>query len=580
MKTTPFKRIVALGVVVLVSACAGIPSSGPVKKVADDSGFGQSTVRYTPARPADGATPQQIVRGYLDAMLAFPVSSGTASAFLTPDAAKNWKSLSGVRIYASPEVSGPTPAARRDDDPAEGDRAVDVRLRVAQDARLDAQGRFTRSRSTPEVPYRLERVEGEWRISNPQPGLLVTRKFFSDYFRQFDIFFFDRPGKRLVPEPVYLAVGDQLTTALVTSLVRGPSALGDRPIRTYVPEIKALRPAVPVDDEGVADVEFTSDFGALSESAQDHLAAQIVWTLRQVPDITAVRLVGGTTALSTNGGTVQPIDSWGAYGPSITRGHAYGVSGGKVVEVDENEVRPLSGAWGKDARRSVTVAVDDSGVAGVLAGRSKVRVTNRKGTDARVYNGDRFIAPRWDDGVLWLVDHAGRQSRVRIVSSAGLRTLDIGSLAGLDVSAFSISPEGSRYAVTATSGGGSLYVGSILRDAKDRILGLGDPIRVSTTAERPRSAVWSSGSELTFLAESGSGEQLYAVAIDGSATTGGIIGGGPLLPDVDADTLVIGTGQTPPRYVTDARHRLWYLAPGGSWIMVDSTGITGLTFGR
>jgi hypothetical protein len=577
------KGIACTVVVLLVSACAGIPSSGPVSKVADDGGFGQSTVRYSPARPSAGASPQQIVRGYLDAMLAFPVSSGTASAFLTPEAAKGWNSLTGVRVYTRPEVSSPTPSVGRGDDPSdEPGTSVDVRLRVVEDAGLDRQGRYTKRGSPSEVVYRLERVRGEWRINNPQSGLLVSRKFFTDYFRQFNIFFFDRPGERLVPDPVYLAVGDQLATALVTSLVRGPLPGPERVVRTYVPPLPTLRPSVPVNHDGVADVEFNSDFGALDESASDRLAAQVVWTLRQVPDVTAVHLVGGTTALSTNGGALQPIDSWGAYGPSIARGHAYGIFRNKVVEIDDDKVGPLSGAWGRDAQGSVLVAVDDAGVAGVLAGRSQVRVTNRNGTAARVIGGGRFIAPRWDDdGNLWLVDRRDSRTRVRLLAGTTVRTIDIGSLARLGVSSFAISPDGSRYAVTsARDDGSAIHVGVVVRDAKDRIVSLGDPARVSTMARHPRSAVWSSGTELSFLADSESGVQVYTAAIDGSSTTGGITSGGALLPDVDANTLVIGTGETPPRYATDARSRLWYLSPEGSWKLVKYTRITGLTYGR
>jgi hypothetical protein len=69
----------ALVTVLVLSACAGIPTSGPVTKVAAADDLGQSAVRYTPARPLRGASPEQIVRGFLDAMLAFPTSSRTAA---------------------------------------------------------------------------------------------------------------------------------------------------------------------------------------------------------------------------------------------------------------------------------------------------------------------------------------------------------------------------------------------------------------------------------------------------------------------------------------------------------------------
>ncbi|MCW2800361.1 MAG: hypothetical protein JWQ70_1833 [Aeromicrobium sp.] len=566
-----------------LSACAGIPTSGPVTRVAADRGFGQSTVRYAPAAPSKGASPQDIVRGYLDAMLAYPMTTGTASAFLTPDAAKRWHSLAGVRVYSAPQVAAPVASGGRGTDALErpGDQ-VTVQLSVVNESRLDEQGRYTEMSGNADITFHLTRISGQWRITNPQNGLLVNRKFFTDYFRPFNVYMFDRPGRRLVPVPVYVAVGDQLATALVTSLARGPAPDPDGTMRTYVPPLKTLRPSVPLTDDGITDVEFDEEFGNLTKYTQDHLAAQIVWTLRQVPDINAVRLVGGTTALSPNGLTAEPIGSWGAYGPSIARGQAYALSSNKVLEIDDGHATPLTGPWGKDARGASLIAVSSDGVAGVLDGRTRVRVTDRNGASPKVINGDGFIAPRWDDdGDLWLVDRIDDRTRVRLSHGKLLQALPVGKLAGLNVSTFALSPDASRYVVTARHGkSNAIYVGAIRRDTKDRVIGLSQPKPLTTSAENPTSAVWASGTRISFLGDSESGRQVYSTIIDGSATTGGVAGGGALLPDVDARTLVLGTAQTPPRYATDARHRLWFLPSDGSWHVLDVNGVTGLTYGH
>ena len=584
---TPRSRSRGLAVAVVallaVSACAGIPSSGPVTKVADDGGLGESTVRYSPAGPAEGASPQQIVRGYLDAMLAYPASSGTATAFLTPASAKTWSPSAGVRVYSSIGLSGPTLAAGEDGETTDKTRnPVEMETRLVEDARLDPQGHYTRLARPTEVTYRLQRVDGEWRIANPQDGLLVSRKFFEDYFRPFNVFHFDRPGRRLVPDPIHLLVGDQLATGLVTSLARGPAGSADDVVRTYVPPLDALRPSVPVSDDGVADVEFSTDFSAMSESVQNHLSAQIVWTLRQVPDVTAVRLVGATTVLSGNGSAAQDISSWGGYGPSLARGHAYALKDDQVVQIDDDSIKRLTGSWGANARGAVSIDVSDDGVAGVLAGRNVVRVTNRQGKEARTFAGTRLLTPHWDrEGHVWLLDDPGSRTRVRLVTGDRIRTLQIGGLSRTDVTAFALSPDGSRYAVTARGAGGtSIRVGWVKRDAKDRILALGSPAVVYTPAAAPRSVSWLSGTELGYLAESQSGRQVYTTAIDGSATTGGLSRDGALLPDVGASVLAIGVGPTPNRYATDSRNRLWFLAPGGSWRLLTDDKVTGLTYGH
>jgi hypothetical protein len=566
--------------VAAVSSCAAIPSSGPVTRVADDGDLGQSAVRYSPANPQPGASPEQIVRGFLDAMLAYPTSSRTAAAFLTPAAARIWSASSQVRVYAAPEVSAREPA-NRGGLRSEPHGGVRVRVGFTEEAQLDRQGRYSRRAVPADQSYSLQLVDGQWRIVNPQDGLLVTTKFFTDYFRPFNLFFFDRPGRRLVPEPVYLVAGDQLATTLVASLAVGPAREAIEAARTYVPSLGALRPSVPVSADGVADVEFTQDFRALSPSARDHLSAQIVWTLRQVPGIEGVQLLGGTTALTAGGDEVQPVQAWGGYGPTTARGRAYAVIDGAVVEIDGGQAKPISGSWGKDARGARYVAVSEAGVAGVLTGRDRVRLTSRDGADVRTITGSGFIAPDWDsDGVLWLVDRDAAGTRVRIVDGNGQRTVDAGKVADLRVDGFELSPDGSRYAVTGGGADtGTLYVGRVLRNAKDEILGLAAPHPVFTTASAPRQASWLSGTELAFLADSPAGVQVYQAAIDGSETTSEV-SRSALLPDVGADALAIGPGSSPVLYITDRDHRLWSLDPDGSWTMLKTPEVTGLTFGR
>jgi hypothetical protein len=581
LRTTVGVAVAAVAVAVL-SACAGIPSSGPVVQVPDDGDLGQSAVRYAPARPQAGASPEQVVRGYLDAMLAFPTSTRTAASFLTPDAARGWAPTSQVRVYSQSEVAGvPDTAAR--DNPDEGPPGrVSVRLGLTEQARLDQQGRYSAGGGPTSVTYTLEQVDGQWRIADPQDGLLVTQKFFDDYFRSFDLYFFDRPGQRLVPEPVYLVVGDQLATSLVSSLVGGPATGAREATRTYVPSRSTLRPSVPVSSDGVADVEFTSDFSDLAGASRDRLSAQVVWTLRQVPGVERVQVVGGTTALSAGGDEAQPVQAWGGFGPSTARGRAYAVVDDRVVEVDDGRTEPVSGTWGSDARGAETVAVAESGVAAVLPGGDAVRLTSRQGTKPRTVQGNDFVEPDWDtDGQLWLVDRAGGGTRVRVVADGAETAVDVRGVGALDVDDFSLSPDGTRYAVGARgAGGGELYVGRVLRDVTDQVMGLGDPARVPTSVPSPRSVSWSSSTELAFLGDSQAGVQVYQVSIDGSETTSEVSRSRSLLPDVGARTLAIGQGRSQFLYVTDRRDRLWYLPPGGSWRTLDTSPVTGLTVGR
>ncbi|MGA9102235.1 LpqB family beta-propeller domain-containing protein [Aeromicrobium sp.] len=559
---------------VLMAGCAGIPSAGPVERVADDGGPGQSTVRYAPVGPPRGASPQQILRGYLDAMLAYPVSTGVAALYLTPDAARSWRSSEGVTVYTSPQVTL-SESVLLD----ATDESVVVDLRTRQVARLDRQGHYLEGTASEPRSYELRKVKGQWRISDPQDGVMVTRTYYDDYFRPFPLYFFDASGERLVPDLVHLAVGDQLPTGLVTALARGPANTPGA-FRSYVPGAGSLRPSVTAGDDGVADVEFSASFAKLSDQQRDRLSAQIVWTLRSVLGLRGVRIFGGTPVLSARGERVHPIDSWGAYGPRSGDNHTYALVDDKLVEIDGDIVQPVTGAWGRDAGGAVEASVSDDAVAALLPGADQVRITDRDGKNPRDVTGAGFAPPKWDrDDHLWLVDRPAGSTRVRIVDDGRTRTMSARGLRRLTVESFALSPDGGRYALATGGKDPSLLVGPVRRDKDDRLTGLGDPRRLTIGVGDPHSVDWSSTTRLGFLGGSDAGIQLYNVALDGTDVTGGDTGGGPLLPDVDATTLAGRAGEDSARWVLDGRRRLWYFAPESSWRLIDDRRFTGLSTG-
>jgi hypothetical protein len=515
------------------------------------------------------------VRGFLDAMLAYPVSTGTAALYLTPDAAKRWRSSQGVTVYTSPEVTlsetGVLEAERE---------SIIVDLRTSPVARLDRQGHFAKGGDAKPRSFILEKIKGQWRISNPQDGVMVTRTYYDDYFRPFSLYFFDAAGERVVPDLVHLAVGDQLPTALVTALARGPVRTPGS-LRTYVPGVGSLRPSVTVGDAHVADVEFSASLTKTSTGDRERLAAQIVWTLRSVPALLGVRIFGGTPILSARGQRVHPVDSWGGFGPPAGNAHTYALVGDKLVEIDGTTVRPVKGAWGRDANGAVDVAVGDASVAAVLSGRDRVRITDRGGGSPLDVDGAGFIAPRWDpDDRLWLIDRPASSTRVRIVDDDRVRSLPARGVRGLTVRSFAVSPDGARYALSGTDGGGpSIYVGPVHRDRDGRLTALGSPRRLAVEVDEPRSVGWVSTTRIGFLGASDAGVQRYEVAYDGTDQTGGDTGGGPLLPDVDAASLASSTGENADRWVLDNRRRLWHLPPNGSWRLVDDRRFSGLSTG-
>ncbi|WP_454261447.1 hypothetical protein [Pseudoxanthomonas mexicana] len=90
-------------VAVVLTACAGLPTSGPVNAGVDipDDGSSSDFV-FIPKGPVEDATPQQIVEGFIAAGSGPGANANWATAreFLAPEFRNQWKPA-GVTVYSA-----------------------------------------------------------------------------------------------------------------------------------------------------------------------------------------------------------------------------------------------------------------------------------------------------------------------------------------------------------------------------------------------------------------------------------------------------------------------------------------------
>lgn len=545
MSTMTRLRGIAAVVAVLaavLTGCASIPTSGPVERVEDEAGLGESTVRYMPAGPARDATETQVINGFLDAMLAYPVTHRVAAEYLTPAAAQEWRPGRSTTVYSRAEVFSVSV----------GTGWIDL----ATESRLDAQGRLRRTGPSRRIDLDLRRVDGQWRIATPPDGVLVSSDWFDDYVRAFDLYFLDESGRHLVPVPVHEVVGDQLATSLMTSLALGPRE-GAPELGTAVPPAGDLRASVPVVD-GVAQVAFSSRVGELSATVQKRLSAQVAWTLRQVPVVTDIQITGDGTVVAPSGDAIQDASGWASFGPDKSRRWAFVVAGGTVHQVGVRSRAPMPGPFGGDDEGASSVTAADDRVAAVWADRARVGAID--GGDPVEISGERFLRPVIDiDALTWLVDRPGGRARVRIHDGESIALVPAPGLEG--VTSFAVSPDGARYAATAD---GRLLVGGVER-ADGRVVSLSRPVRLSTRVAA-RQVVWADGSRVAHLGPVGT--QVQSVRIDGTDAVDAWPGGGQLLSDIEPVELVATSAAQSDLYLRDVEGGVWVL-DRTRWVPVD-----------
>src|SRR5690606_17231094 len=195
--------VVALAVAATLGACAQIPMSGPVR-VGNADVDPPADIAMLPQGPAVGATPRQIVSGFLGAAVAAttsPEEFETAREYLTEEVASTWEPASAVRVVRETPVA--EPVGRGDQvDLAEAE-TVDMVVRATTIATLDTSGAYSEVGNPRELGYRftLVRVGGEWRISVLDDGVLVPANLFANQYRATRLYFPSATDtKYLVPD--------------------------------------------------------------------------------------------------------------------------------------------------------------------------------------------------------------------------------------------------------------------------------------------------------------------------------------------------------------------------------------------
>ena len=533
------RRLLLLPLALLVLAlalagCAGLPHDGPVVETETDelTPSGQGAPFIVPLPPSDGASRPEVVRGFINAMQAWPSQINTAVQYLTSDAAAAWRPQESTITYSSP------PSPRED--------GQDVVITLPGANRLDSRGAWQGA-----VPARQRIVEfpmvyedGEWRIDAAPNALMVPESWFADRYRQVSLYFFDPTASILAPEPIFVPRGDQLATTLTESLLMGPGPGLQQVEQSFVPPGLEVAVGVTVSDDGVADVLLTGDPGQLSPKTVDLMMVQFAWTLRQEQRIESIQLSIGGQPVPLPGGVASfPVDSGLQFDPAGFQATPllFGLSrGGLVVSGTAPQVTPINGPFGESDYDLGSIGVNLAGtaVAGATADGTQV-LASAIGEDDSVRTvalGARFLRPAWDFfDRTWLVDTAGGSARVSYVDARSdrRRFVRVPGITGQNVRHFLISRDGTRLvAVVRRPGNGdTLMLSRIKHSASGRVIGAvpAERIDVGDEAGLPITDIaWRTSSTLAVLNPLGPTlAEVAPASVDGA----------PMNPEVAATTV-------------------------------------------
>lgn len=512
--------VVGLVAAALLSGCMQMPESGPVVETRSTGSLGdQPVINIDPRPPQVGASATEVVKGFLDAMTATPIQTTVAREFLAKDLSTSWDPQRRLITYTNaslPRLRGPE----------------EVTVRLSQphqlDSRLAWEGRLPKDERRLEFPVTME--NGEFRIAQAPNALIVPETWFEQRFHEVSLYFFDPTGQILTPEPVFVPSGDQLATALVRGLLRGPAARPSRVTRSYIPPGLDYGVSVAVSSDGVADIALKGDAGPETTQSVERMLAQFAWTLRQDPSVRAFRVsIGGQPVQVRGGDSEVGVDQGVAFDPTGISSSPllYGLRDGLLVSGTVGRLTTVDGPLGKQALglRSVAVNLDATKVAGISGGGHAVLVgpVHGEGTVRQVVSeATNLLRPAWDfSGRLWLVDRAPGGARVSYLTGTRPTTLRVPGISDEEVNRFLVSRDGSRLvAVVHRRSGDVIMVSRIRHDQQGRVLGASRARRITWEGSGRlviRDVGWYTPISIAVLTVVGNQlAQVRSLAVDGS----------------------------------------------------------------
>jgi hypothetical protein len=538
----------------LVAGCSTVPASSPTVQITQAPARPAEVVGIEPLSPAAGATPEEIVRGFIDAAASTVAGHPVAREHLTDEAAGTWSDEAGITVI-SPDYATVTTEPGAVTVTADPVGTVDQRGVFS----IGGEADFVRE-------FSLEEVEGEWRITDPADGLVILEPDFQRLYRLRSAYFLDPTGQRVVPDPRYLITGEAQPTALVQRLLEGPSTALAAGVDNPLGGVELRRTVSVEGQSAIVDLTGLSTDPAPALSA---ICAQLVWTLEQLRIRTVEIRIDGEPVDLDGVPAEQTVEDWTAFDPEAMPVDAVGhyVDRGALRTVTDGEAVPGPAGTGKYALRSAAVSADPrtdalsflvgvrrvDGRAGLLAGPY--------GKDlATVLNGATLSAPSVaaTRSEAWVVRDGTEV--VRVPAGGKPQAVSAPTLAGLGrADVLQLSPDGVRAAAVVDGPEGpSLYVGTVVR-AEDGGVALRDLRAIAPSLSQVVDVAWRDGGSLFALAGDAGEDRIvpYSVGVDGWGLEEVPTSGLPSQPT--------SIGVAPARLpLVSAGGTIWQLA-GGTW---------------
>lgn len=492
---------------VLLSSCAGLPTDGAVNAGLDVGAVGGgSDVIFLPDGPSPGASPAEIVAGFLEAGTSPAGGWAIAQQFLSEDLAQTWRPDASVTVDRG---SVPRVFDSVEDESA---RSAAVEVTLTPVASVDPAGTYRESTGgTAEAPYELARNdEGEWRISSAPDGIVLDEESFAQVFRRYTLHFFDPGWEHLVPDPRWFPRRPTIATTIAQAVIDGaPSEWLAASVQSAFPaDVTLAVTSVPVVEQS-ANVALSASAVDLDAMTLGRMRTQLERSLAGA-GVTEVRFFVDGRDLAA-----EPVDIVSnRIDPAtlVLTAEAFGpIVGDEVTDIPgvSETILGLS-----EPVTSIDLAGDgQSAVVGMASGTAAVRGGRITELDPR----PGLVAPSLDtNDYAWSVPAGFPQDLVAWSPDGDFHEI-VGAWPGATrISHLRVSPDGVRVAAVVTAGGQEwVTLSGIIRDGNAVPVELGPVEQLRRLPGAARGLAWLGEDTLGVLTRDGDTPQLLEVVIGG-----------------------------------------------------------------
>lgn len=487
-----------MAAIVLLSSCAGIPSNGPVGKSDPLAPHNNSVnVSFQQFAPVQDASPESIIRGFIDSGTGVSDDFQVARQYLAPALAQSWSPDKRTLVYKDTFAI------------AEGAQKDSFVLTFDVVSTVDSMGvlRPEKTDATETLDMKLVQVDGQWRIAGAPDGLVLTEANFQTLFSPVSLYFYDPTFTYGVPDVRWLTGRSSRTsTAIVKAMLEGPAPyLKGAVVSAFPNGIGLERDSVPVNN-GLAKVGLTAK-PLLDTSVQQRqqMHAQLLVTLQKaLSTVIEVQFLADDREVDM-GGTVDAIT------PMVLDNSVpptqVALSKNELVTFDGTKVAAIPNVPSVAALQPSAPAISYSGKEfAFLSGEGNQIVTVTAGEQPVIaLSGVALTPPSFaPNGWLWSAagDGSGMVLAINPDDGGKLGTpvvLTVPWLVGRQVTTLRISREGTRALIISQANGVSRVNISGIFKSGDAPKELNEPLTLEHGGT-PTLGVWASESSVAVMA--------------------------------------------------------------------------------